>query len=136
MTGPVVRVDTTSQVPPYGQIRTQLAALIRTGRLAEGERLPTVRPFAADLGLSPGTVARAYRELEAAELISARRGAGTQVAPLPSEPALLIPNQLAMQAGDFTTAARALGADTEAILTAVHKALGLSSETVNPAGPT
>jgi hypothetical protein len=46
------------------------------------------------------------------------------------------PNQLATLAGDFTTATRALGADTEAILTAVHKALGLSSETVNPAGPT
>ncbi|WP_055712488.1 hypothetical protein [Streptomyces torulosus] len=102
MTGPVVRVDTTSAVPPYEQIRTQLAA---------------------DLGVSPGTVARAYRD-------------GTQVAPLPSEPTLLNPHQLATLAGDFTTAARALDADTEAILTAVHKALGLRSETVNRAGPT
>ena len=85
MTGPAVRIDTTSQVPPYEQIRAQLAALIRSGQLAEGERLPTVRQLAADLGLAPGTVGRAYRELEAAELISARRGAGTRVAPLPSE---------------------------------------------------
>jgi GntR family transcriptional regulator len=123
MTGPVVRVDTSSPVPPYEQIRAQLAALIVTGRLAEGERLPTVRQLAADLGLAPGTVARAYRELEAAELIRTRRGAGTRVAALPSGPKQLDPERLAMLARDFTTAARALGADTEAILTAVHKAL-------------
>ncbi|QOV40208.1 GntR family transcriptional regulator [Streptomyces ferrugineus] len=123
MTGPVVRVDTTSAVPPYEQVRAQLAALIRTGQLTEGERLPTVRQLAADLGLAPGTVARAYRELEAADLIRSRRGAGTRVAALPSEPAHPDPNQLATLARDFTTAARALGADTEAILTAVQKAL-------------
>lgn len=78
MSEPAVRVDTTSQVPPFEQIRAQLAALIVTGRLTEGERLPTVRQLASDLGLAPGTVARAYRELETAELIRTRRGAGTR----------------------------------------------------------
>lgn len=123
MSDRTVRVDTTSQVPPYEQIRAQLAALIRTGRLAEGERLPTVRQLAADLGLAPGTVARAYRELEAAELIRTRRGAGTRVAALPSgRPAHDAP-QLDTLARDFTSAARALGAGTEDILTAVRNAL-------------
>ncbi|MET9913998.1 GntR family transcriptional regulator [Streptomyces sp. NPDC006476] len=124
MTGPVVRVDTSSAIPPYEQIRAQLAAMILTGQLTEGERLPTVRQLAADLGLAPGTVARAYRELEAAELIRTRRGAGTRVAPPPSEPNHPNPHQLATLARDFTSAARALGADTEAILAAVHDALG------------
>ncbi|UQA94416.1 GntR family transcriptional regulator [Streptomyces halobius] len=123
MTGPAVRVDTTSPVPPYEQIRAQLAALITAGRLTEGERLPTVRQLSADLGLAPGTVARAYRELETAELIRTRRGAGTRVAPLPPRPTRSSPAQLATLARDFTTAARALGADTEAILAAVRKAL-------------
>lgn len=123
MSDPAVRVDTTSQVPPYEQIRAQLAALIRTGRLTEGERLPTVRQLAADLGLAPGTVARAYRELEAAELIRTRRGAGTRVAALPSEPHAHDADQLATLARHFTSAARALGADTEDILTAVRDAL-------------
>ncbi|MFG2760115.1 GntR family transcriptional regulator [Streptomyces wuyuanensis] len=118
-----VRVDTASQVPPYEQIRAQLAALIRIGRLTEGERLPTVRQLAADLGLSPGTVARAYRELEAAELIRTRRGAGTRVAALPSEPHTHDAYQLATLARDFTSAARSLGAGTEDILTAVRDAL-------------
>ncbi|MCX5443963.1 GntR family transcriptional regulator [Streptomyces libani] len=123
MTGPAVRVDTTGPVPPYEQIRAQLAALIATGQLAEGERLPTVRQLATDLGLAPGTVARAYRELETAKLIHTRRGAGTRVAALPSEPQQPDPAQLARLARDFASAARALGADTEAILTAVRKAL-------------
>lgn len=123
MSDPAVHVDTTSQVPPYEQIRSQLAALIRTGRLAEGERLPTVRQLAVDLGLAPGTVARAYRELEAAELIRTRRGAGTRVATLPSEPHVHDAEQLTTLARDFTSAARALGADTEDILTAVRDAL-------------
>ncbi|WP_414504023.1 GntR family transcriptional regulator [Streptomyces sp. NEAU-L66] len=123
MTGPAVRVDTTGPVPPYEQIRAQLAALVATGQLAEGERLPTVRQLATDLGLAPGTVARAYRELETAKLIHTRRGAGTRVAALPSEPQQPDPAQLARLARDFASAARALGADTEAILTAVRKAL-------------
>ncbi|WP_326783248.1 GntR family transcriptional regulator [Streptomyces sp. NBC_00151] len=84
MNGPAVHVDTASPVPPYEQIRAQLAALITTGRMPEGERLPTVRQPAADLGLAAGTVARAYRELEAASLIRTRRGAGTRVAPPPA----------------------------------------------------
>ncbi|MFI7407521.1 GntR family transcriptional regulator [Streptomyces sp. NPDC049627] len=123
MTALAVRVDTTSPVPPYEQIRAQLAALIVTGRLTEDERLPTVRQLATDLGLAPGTVARAYRELEAAKLIRTRRGAGTRVATAPSEPPRPAPDQLATLARDFTSAARALGADTEAILTAVREAL-------------
>ncbi|AJC54229.1 GntR family transcriptional regulator [Streptomyces sp. 769] len=124
MTDPGIRVDTTSPVPPYEQIRAQLAALIITGRLAEDERLPTVRQLAADLGLAPGTVARAYRELEAAELIRTRRGAGTRVAAPPSEPQPPDADQLATLARNFISTARALGADTETILTVIRKALG------------
>ncbi|MFD8999687.1 GntR family transcriptional regulator [Streptomyces sp. NPDC059582] len=123
MSDPAVRVDTTSQVPPYEQIRAQLAALILTGRLTEGERLPTVRQLAADLDLAPGTVARAYRQLEAAELIRTRRGAGTRVAAPPSGSQAHDVDQLATLARDFTSAARALGAETQDILTAVRDAL-------------
>jgi GntR family transcriptional regulator len=123
MNGPAVRVDTAGPVPPYEQIRAQLATLILTGRLTEGVRLPTVRQLAADLGLAAGTVARAYRELETAELIRTRRGAGTRVAALPSGPKRPDPAQLAALAREFTSAARALGADAEAMLGAVREAL-------------
>ncbi|MFI9809486.1 GntR family transcriptional regulator [Streptomyces sp. NPDC052301] len=124
MNEPAVRVDTASQVPPYAQIRAQLGALIVTGRLAEGDRLPTVRQLATDLGLAPGTVARAYRELETAGLIRTRRGAGSRVAAPPAGPTRPYASELATLARDFTSSARALGADAEAVMAAVRDALG------------
>lgn len=72
----MIRVDTGSSVPPYEQVRQQLARQIDTGKLPVGARLPTVRGLAAELGLAVNTVARAYRELETAGLIETlgRRG--------------------------------------------------------------
>ncbi|XAS66493.1 GntR family transcriptional regulator [Micrococcaceae bacterium Sec5.7] len=72
-------VDLRSATPPYEQIRSQISSLIALGTLAAGARLPSVRSLAADLGLAAGTVARAYKELEASGLIESRRGRGTIV---------------------------------------------------------
>lgn len=85
----VVSIDLTSATPPYDQIRSQISALVRVGSLAPGDRLPTVRGLAADLGVAAGTVARAYKELEAAGLVESRRRLGTVVAAPPAgiEPA-------------------------------------------------
>ncbi|WP_461187410.1 GntR family transcriptional regulator [Arthrobacter sp. Z4-13] len=77
-------VDLRSAVPPYEQIRSQISSLVAVGALSPGTRLPTVRSLAADLGIAAGTVARAYKELEAAGLVEARRRGGTVVTgPLP-----------------------------------------------------
>ena len=75
-----VSVDLSSHEPPFEQVRAQLAGLIAGGTLAEGDRLPTVRGLAADLGLAVNTVARAYKELEAEGLVTTRSRAGTVVA--------------------------------------------------------
>lgn len=74
-----ISVSHASPVPPYEQIRAQLADLISVGRLGQGARLPSVRQLASDLGLANNTVVRAYRELETAGLVRSRRGSGTQV---------------------------------------------------------
>jgi GntR family transcriptional regulator len=74
-----VSIDLDSPTPQYEQIRAQVAAFITAGALHEGDRLPTVRVLAADLGIAPGTVARAYRELEAAGLVATRRRVGTVI---------------------------------------------------------
>lgn len=74
-----ITVDLSSTTPQYEQIRAQLVALITTGGLSEGDRLPTVRTLAADLGIAAGTVARAYRELETAGQVATRRRIGTIV---------------------------------------------------------
>ena len=76
-----IEIDPGSAVPPYAQVRAQLAAMIGDGRLAVGTRLAPVRQFAAELGLAVNTVARAYRELESAGLLETRGRHGSFVAP-------------------------------------------------------
>ncbi len=82
----IVSVDPKSPVPPFEQLRTAIRHLVVTGALPVGSRLPTVRQLAADLGLAPGTVARAYRELEGEGIIESRRGHGTHVRGVPPPP--------------------------------------------------
>ncbi len=72
-------VDPNSGVPTYEQIRTQIAAHILAGTLGPGHRLPSIRQLARDLAVAPGTVARAYNELEATKLISTSRTHGSRV---------------------------------------------------------
>jgi DNA-binding transcriptional regulator YhcF (GntR family) len=82
----VVTIDTDSTVPPYEQLRSQLAFQVRSGQLAAGDRLPTVRQFARDLGLANNTVVRAYRELEQAGLVAGKGRRGTIVTARPNRP--------------------------------------------------
>ncbi|MGW9211322.1 GntR family transcriptional regulator [Embleya sp. NPDC055664] len=76
----MIVIESASPVPPFEQLRAQLARQIRDHTLAVGTRLPTIRRLAADLGLAANTVGRAYRELEEAGLIETRRAAGSFVA--------------------------------------------------------
>ena len=75
----MIVIDAGSPVPPFEQLRAQLAKQIQDRTLAVGTRLPTIRHLAADLGLAVNTVGRAYRELEVAGLIETRRRAGSFV---------------------------------------------------------
>lgn len=77
----MIRIDPDSFTPPFEQLRLQLIEEIRIGRAPAGQRLPTVRKLAEDLGLAPNTVARAYRELEASGHVETRGRNGTIVRP-------------------------------------------------------
>jgi GntR family transcriptional regulator len=124
---PRLWVDTSSPIPPYEQIRAQVAAFVAAGTLAPGSRLPSVRQLAADLGLAAGTVARAYRELEATGVVETRRRTGTHVA---AQPMVASPpgDALSDLAGRFVAEATAAGATPDEILTAVARKLrGCSS---------
>ncbi len=76
----MLTVDPTSHIPPFEQVRAQIVALVDSGGLAAGQRLPTVRRLADDLGLAANTVARAYRELEQEGVVETRGRHGTFVA--------------------------------------------------------
>ena len=69
-----------SGVPYYRQLRDQLDDRIRSGVLAPGSPLPSIRELAATLSVSVITVKSAYEELEAQGLIASRQGLGTFVA--------------------------------------------------------
>lgn len=73
-------LDADDATPPFEQLRTQLAGRVATGDLAAGTKLPTVRALAAELGVAAGTVARAYRELEADGVVVTEGRRGTFVA--------------------------------------------------------
>lgn len=102
---------------PSEQVHGQLRGLITTDRLAAGERLPSVRQLASDLGIAPGTVAKAYRQLEDEGLVISRIGSGTRV----SGSASSVSARVAEAARALAAAARAEGlaqADAERVLRA------------------
>lgn len=118
---PSLRVDLSSPVPPYEQLRAQIAGLIATGGLRQDDRLPSVRQLAADLGLAGGTIARAYRELERAGLVEGRGRHGTVVRPHSTVGAEQ--RELAVAAEKLASTARNLGLGDDAALAALRTAL-------------
>lgn len=66
-------------VPLYLQIVSQIKYLVASGRLTAGDEVPPIRVLAEQLLINPNTVARAYRELEVAGILTKRQGAGTYV---------------------------------------------------------
>jgi DNA-binding transcriptional regulator YhcF (GntR family) len=123
---PSLRVDLTSPVPPYEQLRGQIAGLIAVGTLQPDDRLPSVRQLAADLGLATGTVARAYRELEQAGSVEGRGRHGTVVRPNPAEKRNN-QQELAAAADRMARTVRDIGAGGDAAVAALRAALARPS---------
>lgn len=121
MTGVDIVVDLASPTPPYEQIRAQIATHIHGGRLPDGTRLPTMRALAADLGVAVGTVARAYRELEATGLVASRRRTGTVVTSPTSAPEP--PAGVHEAAVELAERARRAGLDAETTVAILRSAL-------------
>lgn len=72
-------IDPKSGVPFYRQIIERVKVAVARGRLAPGDKLPTVRQLAVDLSVNPNTVVRAYRQLEFEGVIVTQQGSGTFV---------------------------------------------------------
>lgn len=115
----VISIDADSPVPPYEQVRTGLAQQMADRTLPVGARLPTVRALAADLGIAVNTVARAYRELEAAGLVETRGRAGTFVSAAGNQRLALAQDA----AAQYAETARALGISRAEALEIVSAAL-------------
>ncbi|PKL44897.1 MAG: hypothetical protein CVV42_19220 [Candidatus Riflebacteria bacterium HGW-Riflebacteria-2] len=75
-----VKIDNQGQEPIYRQISSQIAALIRAGRLTPGQQLPAERELALQLKVARGTIKKAYETLVQQHYIVAARGRGSLVA--------------------------------------------------------
>jgi DNA-binding transcriptional regulator YhcF (GntR family) len=117
-----IRVDTTSPIPPYEQLRSQIRVMVTSGALARGTRLPTIRQLAGDLGLAVNTVGRAYRELEGEGLIETRGRHGTVVTGLPVVGGKEREKMIEQAAGQFVLDVSHQGADLDEAIAAVRRA--------------
>jgi GntR family transcriptional regulator len=79
----ILQIDFRSGLPIYIQIVNQVQAQIASGILNPGHQLPTVRALAEELRVNFNTVARAYRILDEARIISTQQGRGTYITEIP-----------------------------------------------------
>lgn len=79
-------LDRGAETPLYRQLQRGIARKIKTGEIAAGARLPSVRRLARSLSVSPITIVQAYNALTADGLIHATVGRGTFVGSYPHEP--------------------------------------------------
>ncbi|MGH8961777.1 MAG: GntR family transcriptional regulator, partial [Jatrophihabitantaceae bacterium] len=99
----LLRLDRSSGRPLGAQLQDELRDAIRSGRLAAGERLPSSRALAAELGVSRGLVIDCFQQLEAEGYLTTHAGSATRVAAtaVPSEEKLAAPAAPSPLAVDF-----------------------------------
>jgi len=116
------RPRTDSSVPLFEQLRLRIVHLVDDGGLPSGQRLPAVRALATELDVAPHTVARAYKELEAAAIVETRGRNGTVILPRDDRR-----KSLSEAASAYAAAARAGGvslAEAVRLLTAAYRDQG------------
>lgn len=117
----ILTLDPHSPTPPFEQLRMQVIEGVSSGTLAPGDKLPTVRRLAEDLGLAANTVARAYRELEHDQVIETRGRLGSFIAATGDA----THKQAQLAAIDYAERVRALGLGEAEALGIVAAALGI-----------
>ena len=130
----MIELDLRSHVPIYVQIVERIEHLVAAGVLQPEDQLPTVRQMAADLRVNFNTIARAYRMLDEAGVISTQQGRGTYVLqPPPPEQALAL-RQAALQSlvDSFVAEAARMALDVDDVALAVEQRLAAWRETGQP----
>lgn len=79
-------ISPSSTAPIWQQIEEGIRRMITVGALAPGDAVPSVRDLARTLRVNPNTVARSYQRLIDRGVLTVRRGEGTYVSDVPSQP--------------------------------------------------
>lgn len=81
-----LQISNQTGVPAYRQIMEQVSEYRQSGVLKQGEKLPSIRQLAKQLAVNPGTIVKAYQELEHDGVIYSEHGRGVFVAEMLSVP--------------------------------------------------
>ena len=112
-------LDDASTVPKNEQLHTQIQDAVKSGTLAAGTKLPTVRSLATELGVAPYTVARVYRQLEDLGVLETHGRNGTIVSTFGDDSQ----QQAQLAARAYADRIRALGVSTDEALHLAKSAL-------------
>jgi GntR family transcriptional regulator len=120
-----IQLDFRSGVPIYTQIVEQIKQQVVGGELVPGDQLPTVRALALELRVNFNTVARAYRLLDEAGIISTQQGRGTYILDVPPPERTDKLRQQALEAltRDYLSEAFHLGCSPDEITKALKEQL-------------
>jgi uncharacterized protein (TIGR01319 family) len=113
-----IKIDPKSPVPLYKQIVDGMLLVISSRRMELGEKLPSVRSLAVDLGVNPATIVRAYSELEEMGLIETKQGSRATLISLSSGNK---ERHLLDLYGDFLFKARRMGYSEKEILDIISR---------------
>ena len=115
------QVDDNSDIPIWIQIRKRLVYLIRSGKLDENERLPSVRELSVQLGVNYNTINKVYQDLEGDGFIFTRRGKGSYVAERTAYEALDIDDEVEALATDLVGRAFEKGMEADDLVDLVRE---------------
>lgn len=115
------QVDDNSDIPIWIQIRKRLVYLIRSGKLDENERLPSVRELSVQLGVNYNAINKVYQDLERDGFIFTRRGKGSYVAERTAYEALDIDDEVEALATDLVGRAFEKGMEADDLVDLVRE---------------
>lgn len=126
-----IRLDFRSGIPIYSQIVEQVKQQAMSGELKPGDQLPTVRALALELRVNFNTVARAYRLLDEAGIISTQQGRGTYIldVPPPEHTDQLRKQALTTLTRDYLNEAFRLGCSQDEIIASLKEGLEIERKT-------
>ena len=125
-----LKIDFRSGLPIYAQIVEQIRHMLAGGKLKQGDQLPTVRQLATDLRVNFNTIARAYRLLDEAGLISTQQGRGTYIweTPTPETTQKLRRQELEELTHHYLSEAAALGFSIEEVQRDFEEVAGIKRD--------
>jgi GntR family transcriptional regulator len=125
-----LEIDFRSGIPIYLQVVERIKERLVSGLLKPGDQLPTVRSLASDLRVNFNTIARAYRIMDEAGIISTQQGRGTYILEMPPPEIIGSMREKALEdlTQRFIADAERLGAEPDAISRILNEQLSRKNE--------